>query len=64
MCGSLTYLLDKIIIRFFTRLYRQFVGIPVGTNSAPLIADLYLFYYERDSMSLFLVIKKLKYSSI
>ena len=29
-------------------MYRQVVGISMGTNCAPLIADLLLFYYERD----------------
>ena len=33
-----------------TKLYRQVVGIPMGTNCAPLIADLFLFCYERDFM--------------
>ena len=28
----------------------QKVGIPIGTNCAPLIADLFLFCYERDFM--------------
>ena len=32
----------------------------MGTNCAPLIADLFLFCYERDFMALFLIIKKLK----
>ena len=36
--------------RFGTKLYRQVVGIPMGTNCAPLIADLFLFCYERDFM--------------
>ena len=46
----LHYLLDNIFIRFSSKLYRQTVGIPMGTNCAPLIADLYLFCYERDFM--------------
>ena len=28
----------------------QVVGIPMGTNCAPLVADLFLFCYERDFM--------------
>ena len=36
---------------FYTRLYRQIVGIPMGTNCAPLVADLLLFCYERDFMT-------------
>ena len=39
-----------IFIRFGTKLYRQVVGIPMGTNCAPLVADLFLFCYERDFM--------------
>ena len=31
-------------------LYRQIVGIPMGTNCVPLVADLSLLCYERDFM--------------
>ena len=51
VCEALIYLLDNIYIRFGTKLYRQIVGIPMGTNCAPLIADLFLFCYERDFMT-------------
>ena len=47
---ALIYLLDNIYIRFGSKLYRQNVGIPMGTNCAPLVADLFLFCYERDFM--------------
>ena len=30
-------------IRFGNKLYRQIVGIPMGRNCAPLVADLILF---------------------
>ena len=43
MCEALTYLLDNIFICFRTKLYRQIVGILVGTNCAPLTADMFLF---------------------
>ena len=48
MCDALHYLLDNKFIRFGSKLYRQIVGIPMGTNSAPLVADLFLFCYERE----------------
>ena len=50
VCNALSFLLDNIYIRFGTKLYRQIVGIPLGTNCAPLVADLFLFCYERDFM--------------
>ena len=31
-------------------LYRHIIGIPIGTNCAPIVADLFLFCYERDFM--------------
>ena len=42
------FFLDNIYIRFSTKLYRHIVGIPMGTNCAPIVADLFLFSYERD----------------
>ena len=50
VCDALTFLLDNIFIRFSTKLNRHVVGIPMGTNCAPLVADLFLFCYERDFM--------------
>ena len=49
VCDALVYLLDNIFIRFGTKLYRQTIGIPMGTNCAPLVADLFLFCYEREA---------------
>ena len=51
MCEALIYILDNISIRFGTKLYRQIVGIPMGTTCAPLVADLFLFCYESDFMT-------------
>ena len=50
MCDALHHLLDNIFIRFGSKLYRQIVAIPMGTNCAPLVADLFLSCYERDFM--------------
>ena len=50
VCEALTFLLDNIYIRFGSELYTQIVGIPMGTNYAPLVADVFLFCYERDFM--------------
>ena len=48
MCDALHYLLDNIFIRVGSKLYRHIVGIPMSTNFAPLVADLFLFCYKRD----------------
>ena len=39
MCDALHYLLDNIYIyKIWLKLYKQIVGIPMGTNCAPLVA--------------------------
>ena len=51
VCDTLPFLLDNIYIRFGTKLYRQIVGILMGTNCAPLVADLFLFCSKGKSRS-------------
>ena len=50
VCEALIYLLDNIYIRFGTKLYRRIIVTLMGFNCAPLVADLFLFCYERDFM--------------
>ena len=50
MCEALIFLLDNIYIKFGSKLYRQIVGILMGTNCSPLVADLFLVCYEGDFM--------------
>ena len=45
VCDALVYPLDNIFIRFGTKLYRQTIGIPMGTNCAPLVADFFFFFF-------------------
>jgi hypothetical protein len=39
-------LIENIFVSFGETLFQQVVGIPMGTNCAPLLADLFLFSYE------------------
>ena len=48
VCEALTFLLNNVYIRVGSKVYRQIVGTPMGTNCAPLVAALFLFCYERD----------------
>ena len=50
MCEALIFLLDNVFIKFESKLCRQIVGIHMGTKCALLVADLFLFCYEKDSM--------------
>ena len=44
----LEFLIDNIFVFFGGRVFQQTVGIPMGTNCAPLLADLFLYSYEAD----------------
>lgn len=48
--AALRFLLDHVYISWNAGIYRQRIGIPMGTNCAPSLANLYLFYYERRFM--------------
>jgi hypothetical protein len=44
----LEFFIDNIFAMFGGRIFQQQVGIPMGTNCAPLLADLFLYLYEAD----------------
>jgi hypothetical protein len=49
-CEALTFLLDNLFVEFNGKIFQQIIGVPMGTNCALLIADLFLYCYERDFM--------------
>ena len=51
LCEAFTFLIENIYLQFEGMVFQEIVGIPMGTNCTPLIADLFLFCYERDFMS-------------
>ena len=48
ICEMIEFLVDNIYVRFGGQLFQQMVGIPIGTNCAPLLADLFLYSYENE----------------
>ena len=44
------YLIDNIYVNVGNQVYRQCVGVPMGTDCAPLLANLFLFFYENRYM--------------
>ena len=41
LCEALTFLVKNIYVQFDGMVYKQIVGIHIGTNCVPLIADLF-----------------------
>ena len=48
ICKMTGFLVDNIYVRFGGQLLRQMVGIPMGTNHASLLADLFLYSYGNE----------------
>ena len=43
ICRMVEFLIDNIFVKFGGCLFRQVIGIPIGTNCAPFLADLFLY---------------------
>ena len=59
MISMLEFLIDNIFVSFGGTLFQQVVGIPMGTNCAPLLADLFLYSYESEFLQKLVKDKKI-----
>ena len=57
----LEFLIDNIYVSIGGTLFQQVVGIPMGTNCAPLIADLFLYSYESEFLQKLVKDKKMTF---
>ena len=57
--SMLEFLIDNICDSFGGTLFPQVVGIPMGTNCAPLLADLFLYSYESEFLQKLVKDKKI-----
>ena len=48
ICKMIEFLINNIFGQFGRRLFRQVIGIPMGTNCAPLLSDLFFYSYENE----------------
>ena len=44
----LEFLVDNIFVVFAGKVFKKIIGIPMGTNCAPLVADRFLYPYEAE----------------
>ena len=54
------FLIDNIYVEFGGHVYQQAVGIPIGTNCAPLVADLFLYStkeFKKQKTSYYLTVR-------
>jgi hypothetical protein len=52
-------LIDSIFVFFGGTLFQQVVDIPMGTNCAPFLADLFLYSYESEFLQKLVKDKKI-----
>ena len=57
--NMLEFLIDNIFVSFGGTLFQQVVGIPMDTNCAPLLADLFLYSYESEFLQKLVKDKKI-----
>ena len=60
--NMLEFLVDNIFVVFGGKVFQQIVGIPMGTNCAPLLADIFLYSYEAEFIQSLLSAGKKKIS--
>ena len=58
ICKMIEFLVDNIYVKLGGQLFQQTVAISMGTNCAPLLADLFLYLYENKFLDK--LIKKVK----
>ena len=61
--NMLEFLGDNIFVVFGGKVFQQIVGIPMGTNCAPLLADIFLYSYEAEFIQSLLSTGKKKLAS-
>ena len=59
----LEFLVDNIFVIFAGKVFQQTVGIPMGTNCAPHLADISLYSYEADFIQSLLSMRKKQLAS-
>ena len=64
MISVLDFLIDNIFVSFGATLFQQVVGIPMGTNCTPLLADLFLYSYESEFLQKLVKDKKISHTGI
>ena len=48
----LTFMMDNIYVTFGDTIFKQLIGIPMGCDCAPNVADLFLFSYELEFVTI------------
>ena len=59
----LEFLVENIFVVFAGKVFQQIIGIPMGTNCAPLLADIFLYSYEAEFIQSLLSVDRKRLAS-
>ena len=59
----LEFLVDNIFVVFAGKVFKQIIGIPMGTNCAPLLTDIFLYSYDAEFIQSLLSVGKKRLAS-
>ena len=59
----LEFLVDNIFVVFVGKVYQQIIGIPAGTNCAPLLTDIFLYLHKAEFIQFLLSAGKKRLAS-
>ena len=59
----LEFLADTIFVVFAGKVFQQIVGIPMGTNCAPLLSGIFLYSYEAEFIQSLLLTGRKQFAS-
>ena len=60
---AIKFIIDNSFIKFNSNIYRQIVGIPMGTSCAPHLANIFLYGYEKGYINKLVAKNKVKEAS-
>ena len=61
---AIEYIIDNSFVKFNEKIYRQIIGIPMGTNCAPHLANIFLYGYEKSFIDKLVLTNKVKEAAL
>ena len=56
LINGMNTVIENSYIKFNSTVYKQIIGVPMGTNCAPYLADIFLHRYEKEFISCILTV--------
>ena len=61
---AIKFIIDNSFVKFNGKIYRQIIGIPMGTSCAPHLANIFLYGYEKSYIDKLIMTNKIKEAAL